>query len=224
MIRRPPRSTLFPYTTLFRSFVLTGKSTLKQWFSKEKSFDIYNLKGILNSFERKIFLDYVLNDSYNATESNFYDYYIQKNYKGKQIGVGGKLNKNILKQFDITQDVYLFEYDLELLKSIIPDKKYYIEPLKFPKIYRDFAFIFNKEIEFNSVEEFINKNSSDLLKSVRLFDLFEHESVGKNKKSLAFALEYYSDQRTLTEDEVEKDFRSIIAAVTKKFDAQLRGN
>src|SRR2546430_11088704 len=26
MIRRPPRSTLFPYTTLFRSFLVTGKT------------------------------------------------------------------------------------------------------------------------------------------------------------------------------------------------------
>jgi len=118
----------------------------------------------------------------------------------------------------------LFEYDLEYLNSIAPDKKYYIEPLKFPKIYRDFAFIFDKEIKYNSVIDFIKKNSSELLKSVRIFDLFENESLGKNKKSLAFALEYYSKDRTLTEEEVEKDFRSIIAAVTKKFDAQLRGN
>ena len=205
-------------------FILTGKSTKKQWFVKEKEYDFYNLKGVLNSFERKILLDNVLNDSYNNVVSNFYDYYIQKKYKETKIGEGGKLNKNILKQFDIAQEVYLFEYDLELIKSIIPDKKYYIEPLKFPKIYRDFAFIFDKEIDFETVKDFINKESSDLLKSVLLFDLFEHESLGKNKKSLAFALEYYSDKQTLTEEEVEKDFRSLIAAVTKKFSAQLRGN
>ncbi len=205
-------------------FILTGKFLLKQWNSGEKEYDFYNLKGLLNSFERKILLDNVLNDSYNNIESNFFDDYIQKKYKGKQIGEGGRLNKSILKQFDIPQNVYLFEYDLELLKGIIPEKKYYIEPLKFPKIYRDFAFIFDKEIEYVTVKDFINKNSSDLLKSVRLFDLFEHESLGENKKSLAFALEYYSEKRTLTEEEVEKDFRSIIASVTKKFNAQLRGN
>lgn len=205
-------------------FILTGKSSKKQWFAKEKGYDFYNLKGILNSFERKISLDNVLNDSYNNIESNFYDYFIQKNYKETQIGEGGKLNKDLLKQFDIAQDVYLFEYDLELLKSIIPDKKYYIEPLKFPKIYRDFAFIFDKEIDFETVRDFINKKSSDLLKSIRLFDLFEHESLGRNKKSLAFAMEYYSNKRTLTEEEVEKDFRSLITAVTNKFGAQLRGN
>ncbi|MCH7828060.1 MAG: phenylalanine--tRNA ligase subunit beta, partial [Bacteroidetes bacterium] len=205
-------------------FILTGKSSKKQWLEKEKGYDFYNLKGLLNSFERKISLDNVLNDSYNNIGSNYYDYYIQKNYKETKIGEGGKLNKNILKQFDIAQEVYLFEYDLELIKSIIPDKKYYIEPLKFPKIYRDFAFIFDEEINFITAKNFINKQSSNLLKSVRLFDLFEHESLGKNKKSLAFALEYYSDKRTLTEEEVEKDFRSLIAAVTKKFSAQLRGN
>jgi len=205
-------------------FIVTGKSTKKEWNVNESGYDFYKLKGFLNSFERKIFLDNVLNDSYNAHESNFYDNYFQKNYKGKKIGEGGKLNKKILEQFDISQDVFLFEYDLEYLKDIAPDKKYYIEPLKFPKIYRDFAFIFDKEIIYNSVIEFISKNSSELSKSVRIFDLFENESLGKNKKSLAFALEYYSKDRTLTEEEVEKDFRSIIAAVTKKFDAQLRGN
>jgi len=205
-------------------FLVTGKSSNKEWNENEKEYDFYKLKGFLNSFERKIFLDNVLNDSYNAHESNFYDYYFQKNYKGKQIGEGGKLDKKILEQFDISQDVYLFEYDLEYLNSIAPDKKYYIEPLKFPKIYRDFAFIFDKEIKYNSVIDFIKKNSSELLKSVRIFDLFENESLGKDKKSLAFALEYYSKDRTLTEEEVEKDFRSIIAAVTKKFSAQLRGN
>ena len=59
-------------------FILTGKSSKKQWFVKEKEYDFYNLKGVLNSFERKILLDNVLNDSYNNVVSNFYDYYIQK--------------------------------------------------------------------------------------------------------------------------------------------------
>src|SRR2546430_4280880 len=34
MIRRPPRSTLFPYTTLFRSFFPSGAHNLRQDFAK----------------------------------------------------------------------------------------------------------------------------------------------------------------------------------------------
>jgi phenylalanyl-tRNA synthetase beta subunit len=44
------------------------------------------------------------------------------------------------------------------------------------------------------------------------------------KKSLAFNLEYYSEKRTLTEDEVEKEFSRLIKSVTNKFNAKLRGN
>src|SRR5438445_9538664 len=40
MIRRPPRSTLFPYTTLFRSlaFVQTSnaRTKIRQWFKRER--------------------------------------------------------------------------------------------------------------------------------------------------------------------------------------------
>src|SRR5256886_16182632 len=32
MIRRPPRSTLFPYTTLFRSHGRSSESTLADWY------------------------------------------------------------------------------------------------------------------------------------------------------------------------------------------------
>ena len=48
--------------------------------------------------------------------------------------------------------------------------------------------------------------------------------LGDDKKSLAFTLEFYSNERTLTEDEVEKEFNKLIMAVTNKFNAKLRGN
>ena len=57
-----------------------------------------------------------------------------------------------------------------------------------------------------------------------MFDLFESEALGEGNKSMAFSLEYFSNERTLTEEEVEKDFSLLIKAVTGNFNAQLRGN
>ena len=113
---------------------------------------------------------------------------------------------------------------MDLLKEIKLKPVKYSEPLKFPKSIRDFAFIFNKSVSYDEVIKFIKKSGSELLKSVTLFDLFESEALGEDKKSMAFTLEYYSIDRTLTEEEVEKDFNSLIKAVTKNFNAQLRGN
>ena len=58
---------------------------------------------------------------------------------------------------------------------------------------------------------------------IPLFDLFENESLGNNKKSMAFSLEYFDESRTLKEEEVEKDFVNLISLVTKNFNATLRG-
>jgi len=179
---------------------------------------------LVNSFNRKISLDNVLIDSYNADEKSFYDNYFEKSLKDSVIGAGGQIKKNLLEIFDIEQNVFCFEYDLGKLKDIPQNKKLYSEPLKYPKVSKDMAFVFNKDVTFESVRKFVIQNGSELLKSVTIFDLFESKELGDDKKSMAFNLEYFDLNRTLTEEEVDNDFKNLITLVTKKFDAQLRGN
>ena len=74
-----------------------------------------------------------------------------------------------------------------------------------------------------AVKDFILSQSSDILKSVELFDIFESKEIGGDKKSMAFNLEYYDFNRTLTDEEVDKDFQDLINKVTNNFNAVLRG-
>ena len=204
-------------------YVLTGKKQSRQWYSEEKEFDIFDLKGLINSFLVKFSLDNVLNDSYNSIQNKIYDYQFSVNFKEIDFGIGGKLNKNVLKIFDINQPVYFFEADLDVFNSFVKDKKMFKELLKYPKVLRDFAFLFDKSVKYASVKDFIIEESGKILKSVELFDLFESKEIGENKKSMAFSLEYFDYSRTLTDEEVDKDFQSLINKVTKNFNAILRG-
>ena len=204
-------------------FIISGKEQIKGWNTDEKDSDFYLLKGLINSFLSKISLDNVLIDSYYSTANEIYAYYLTKSFKDVELGSGGKLKNEVLKQFDINQDVYCFEFDLSVLKSIQSNSKTYTDPLKYPKILRDFAFILDKSVKYLDVKEFIKKKSSQLLKVVSVFDVFESDSLGTDKKSLAFTLEYFDESRTLTEEEVEKDFNNLISLITKEFNAQLRG-
>ncbi len=210
---------------------ITGNQNEKEWNLNEKQFDFFYLKGIVNSIISKLSLDNVLNDLYYHNVNTIYEYHLEKNFSSKDknineklIGAGGKVRKDVLKKFDINQDVFCFEFDVDELRKIQPSSKTYVESLKYPKIFRDFAFIFDKEILFEDVRKFISKKSSPLLKNVRIFDLFESEALEKNKKSMAFALEYFEETRTLKEEEVEKDFTNLISLITKNFNAILRGN
>ncbi|HAB52053.1 MAG TPA: phenylalanine--tRNA ligase subunit beta [Ignavibacteriales bacterium] len=204
-------------------FIMTGRANNKEWYSNERFFDFFDLKGLINSFLSKISLDNFLNDSYYHSGNKIYEFLLTKSLVNKVLGEGGKVKKEVLSEFGIDQDVYSFEFDLQSLMKIERIDKKFIEPGKFPKIFRDFAFIFDNSILSEEILVHIRSEGSVLLKSVKLFDLFEGESVGKDKKSLAFSLEYGSEDRTLTEVEVEKDFTALIKSVTQKFNATLRG-
>jgi phenylalanyl-tRNA synthetase beta chain len=208
--------------------IITGKIKETEWHSKEKYADFFTLKGLVEGLLYKFSLDNLLNDSYYHDDNRIYNYYFSKNFNNTVFGSGGEVKKDVLRQFDIDQKVYAFEFNLGELKKLSISEKKYSEPVKFPKVMRDFAFIFDKTTSYNEIISFIRneskgKEGSGLLKSVKLFDLFENESIGSDKRSLAFSLEYQAEDRTLTEDEVEKEFLRLISSVTKKFNAKLRG-
>jgi phenylalanyl-tRNA synthetase beta chain len=206
-------------------FIISGNENEKLWDKPQTPFDFYSLKGLLISFNNKFLLDNVLIDSYYFNQNSIFDYSIEKKSGDTLVGIGGKVSKDILKKFDINQDVYCFEYDIPSLQSVLPlRKRHYKDLLKYPKVLRDFAFIFDKSVTYSEVIEFIKKTGSGLLKSVNIFDLFESDSLGENKKSMAFALEFYDNDKTLIEDEVDKEFNKLISSVTHNFNAKLRGN
>jgi phenylalanyl-tRNA synthetase beta chain len=204
-------------------FLLTGKKEERNWNSEEEYYNIFDLKGLVNSIFNKFALDNLLNDSYNSIQKSIYEYQFSKTFKDFVVGYGGKIKQEILKIFDIDQDVFGFEFDLDKIFEIKTENRSYTEPLKYPKILRDFAFIFDKSVSYESVKKYILKESSDILKSVEIFDLFESKDLGESKKSMAFSLEYFDFSRTLVDEEVDSDFNNLISKITEKFDATLRG-
>jgi len=204
-------------------FVITGKKSEREWYSQEKTYDFFDLKGLVNTFMEKILLDNVLNDSYYSKDNSIYDYYYTKSIGDQVIGLGGNVNSSVLKQFDIGQVVYCFEINVSKLKQVNTPGKSYNELLKYPKVIRDFAFILDKKTKFEEVKTLIQKKGSKLLKDVKVFDIFESNDLGEDKISMAFQLEYFDEERTLTEEEVEKDFSNLIKVISKEFNAKLRG-
>ncbi len=205
-------------------FVISGKSRRKTWYSEEENSDLYDLKGFIKSFISKFSLDNVLQYSYNHERNPYYSAKFSITSENDEIGYGGFVDNKLLKYFDIDHDIYCFEIDLQKLSNLPVSDRKYSELLRYPKVLRDFAFIFDKSVTYKQVSDFILEESTGLLKSVSLFDLFESDTLGENKKSMAFTLEFFDKQRTLTDDEVEREFLHLISSVTEKFNAKLRGN
>lgn len=202
--------------------LLTGNIKEDEWHSKAEEVSIYHLKGAVEELLNKLNLSTKYKIETKIEVENFVNPIVYKFGETSLVRIG-KLNDKVLKPFDIDQAVFLAEIDATGLKSIGERTKKFEPLLKYPKVIRDCAFVLDKKIATAEVEAVIYEGSSNLLKNIKLFDIFESDSLGEGKKSLAFQLEFYDDSRTLKEEEVEKDFWQAIENVKNKLNAELRG-
>ncbi len=205
------------------TFAVTGKRKEDVWYTEDLPFDFYDISGAMDEILRKLGVKEKFTDSYILEPDDIFLFRLEKKFKKNIVAVGGKVKQELLKEFNISQDVYLFDVNLEVLRQIHIETRKFNELLKFPKIVRDFAFIFDKDILYETVVKEIQKSSSKLLKKIKLFDIFESDSLGRDKKSMAFQVEYYDENRTLTEEEIDKEFWKTIEHIKSKFKAELRG-
>ena len=102
-------------------------------------------------------------------------------------------------------------------------KKAAIKPLpKYPASTRDLAILVDAGLTTAEIERVIAKKGGSYFRGATLFDVYEGKQVGKGKKSMAFHLHFQSDDKTLTDEEVDAAFADILEAVQSQLHAELR--
>jgi len=68
----------------------------------------------------------------------------------------------------------------------------------------------------------VKAGAGELLEDIRLFDVYEGSQVADGHKSLAFALRFRAQDRTLAAEEVAAARQAGVEAAVKAFGATLR--
>ncbi|MCT4648090.1 MAG: phenylalanine--tRNA ligase subunit beta, partial [Carboxylicivirga sp.] len=135
----------------------------------------------------------------------------------------GSVNGKLLKSFDIDTPVYFAEikWDIILKKS---SKKgiTYKEIAKYPEVKRDLALLLNKDVRFAQVKELAHKTEKKLLKRVTLFDVFEGEKIGTDKKSYAVSFILQDETKTLNDKQIDKIMNKMMSTYERQLGAQIR--
>src|SRR5207249_2679306 len=119
--------------------------------------------------------------------------------------------------------VLVGELDLDALQAVTPARFPYTPVPRFPAALRDVAVVVDEKIPAEDVAAEIRAGGGDLLRQVRLFDLYRGESIPPGTKSLAYALSYQAEDLTLTDKEVDKAHQKIEARLKHRLKAQIRG-
>jgi phenylalanyl-tRNA synthetase beta chain len=136
----------------------------------------------------------------------------------------GEINPRVLKALDVKGPVVAFEIYPDAVPA--PKKKSAARPLvqlsAFQPIDRDFAFVVDSDVAAAKILQAARGADKALIDGVRLFDVFEGEALGENKKSVAFTVTLQPTEKTLTDEEIEAVSQKVVGAVEKATGGRLR--
>ena len=126
------------------------------------------------------------------------------------VGLIGKVHPEITKE-----DVFVMEINLDKLLAKKTGKMKYKEISKYPTVKKDISIVVDKNITSNEIAVAIKKSAGSLLLNTEVFDVYTGKGIEEGKKSLAYSLTFGTNDRTLTDEEINKVLEKIIERLSK---------
>lgn len=200
--------------------VISGHMAETSWKQKESQADIYYLKGVLTALLR------LLNIKPDVVEvlavPKFTGHLIYK-VKDEIIAGVGEVKQNVLSQFGIKQPVFFAAFNWDAVLKLASVQNTVINELpRFPSVMRDISMALPKNLAYEEVEKSVHKLGLTKLQEVKLFDIFESERLGPDKKSIAVSFTFLDTEKTLTDKEIDGWMNQIRVALEKELQAEIR--
>ena len=211
-------------TYLPKSLPVTDLPTEKNFIClavSEKGFDFFNLKGVVYSMLSETAVEYKIQISKEA--------YLHPGISadlvmadGTIFGSFGKIHPTVQKNYDIKDDVYYAEINLDLIENHL-DKKVKVKPVsKFPIVERDLAIVVAEEKTNEEISTAIMSACGKLCYGVELFDIYRSDAIGAGMKSMAYNIKLSDETKTLTEQDVQAVINKVLKALEFRCGAKLR--
>lgn len=201
---------------------ITGRRNAQGWNQANDMVDFYDAKGIIEELLANLRVT-----RYTVEAGTHYAMHPGKTAlfkKGRDvIATVGEVHPAVLSAYGITKPVYIFELDATtVMKYMAKDLKYKALP-KYPTTSRDLAMLVDVDVNAADIEKAMTKAAGQNLTQITLFDVYTGKQVEEGKKSLAFSLTFQSNDKTLTDAEIDPAIEKIVAKLQKDFNANLRG-
>ncbi|MEV4941828.1 phenylalanine--tRNA ligase subunit beta [Streptomyces zaomyceticus] len=139
------------------------------------------------------------------------------------VGHAGELHPRVVKAFGLPARACAMEIDLDLLEKANEGPVKAPRISSFPVATQDVALVVAADVPAADVQAALSEGAGELLESVRLFDVYTGDQLGEGTKSLAYALKFRAEDRTLTVDEATAARDAAVALASERTGAVLRG-
>ncbi len=215
-----------PLTKEIIAGLWSGTRHAPTWHGKAEPVDFYDIKGAVEALLSALKVDKAASVEFTMLPDNECVYTTPGHTAriitgGKTAGITGKINHNILNNFKLSANAFIFEIDIDTLYELIPETVF-AEPIpKFPAVSRDITMIVDKNFEAGHVLKSSNIFKEKLVEDLQLLAVFEGEAVPADKKSISFRITYRSVDGTLKDDQVNLAHKTLSDKLITEFKAAL---
>ncbi len=201
-------------------FGISGRNDGKLFYNGNNKFDLSYLKGEAEMLLSKLNLENIGLIYY--TDNQFGGQRIDVGLNDSHLGNINKADKKQLQKFDIDSDVFYCQLFLDEIARNLKPVADFKQITKYPVVKRDIALIVDKPTAYQSVEEILKSSLGKLINSFELIDIYEGEQIDVSKKSITLSLEFSSNEKTLTDAEINETMKKLLKDLQAKAGALLR--
>ena len=201
---------------------MSGSATVSSWNASENPTDFFYMKSFVEMVLSRMGIDPVRTGK-DECQKGYYSESVSYILNNKSIATAGKISRDYLNRFDIKQDIFHGHIEWDILMNMIKTNVIEHSPLpKFPAVRRDLALLVGKNVKFEEIKNIAFSTEKNILREVGLFDVYENESLGTDKKSYAVSFILRDDLRTLNDKGIEKVMGNLARALESTIGATIR--
>ena len=198
---------------------LAKKLPLEDYPEEKKQFclgmygegDFFVLKGVIEEFLYKVGMKKL--PSYNADAGKTFLHpgrQAEIIYEDTVVGYFGEVHPLVQEAYGIAERTYVANIDLSVICKKANFTVKYEGIAKFPSVVRDISLVMDKSLTAGEIEKIIRSESGAILESLELFDIYEGERIGADKKSMAYSITFRNKEKTLEESEISAVMDKIL--------------
>ena len=203
--------------------MVTGEGSPPHWRDPGKKVDLWYLKGLLTRLLTAARMEEVA----LAPGGDVHPWLVEgeafsvSGPSGGLAGWAGRIDPTRIDAPAWAGPVWGLELTLPAEPAPRPTPVYQPPPA-FPGVDRDLALVLSNSIKAEEVEGVIRAAAGPLLVELDIFDLYEGKGLPEDHRSVAFRLRYQSDQRTLTDEDVDRSVRAVTVRLREELGVEPR--
>ncbi len=187
-----------------------------------KNTDFFTIKGLIESLMKRLHITDIEVTRNGDLEFMHPGRCASLMIAGQDAGFFGEVHPQVAKNYELDIKTYVAELDISTLLSHINKDIIFKALPKYPSTARDIAMLVKEEVLVGEIEKTIRERSGKLLENVKLFDVYQGKQIEEGYKSVAYKLTFRAEDRTLTDEEIQKVMKKILNGLEMNCGAKLR--